>query len=99
MNAGKSSISKASSYDEMGDFWDRHDTSDYWKEVPSAEFDVDAKSRAIYYPLDMALAQEMRAIAKQMGVSPSVLLEQWVREKLSETAGEVADESVSRSSV
>lgn len=84
MNAGKSSISKASSYEEMGDFWDTRDTSDYWNEVPSAEFDVDVKSRAIYYPIEMSLALEMRALAKCMGIPPRDLLEQWVREKLAE---------------
>ena len=99
MNAGKSSISKANSYDEMGDYWDTHDASDYWDEVPSTQFDIDVNSRAIYYPVDMALAQEMRAIAKRMGISPKDLLEQWVREKLGDAAYEVSDEAVARSSV
>ena len=99
MNAGKSSVSEASSYEAMGEFWDTHDTSDYWDEVPSAEFDMDAKSRAIYYPIEMELALEMRAVAKRMGVSPKVLLARWVREKLSDEAREKTDEMVSPSSV
>ena len=98
MTASKSSISKANSYDGIGDFWDTHDASAYWDEVPSEEFDADVKSRAIYYPLDMLLAQDMRAIAKRMGIPPRDLLEQWVREKLSESAQKATDEVVSASS-
>ena len=96
MNAGKSSISNASSYEEMGNFWDTHDASDYWDEVPSTEFDTDVKSRAIYYPLEMSLAMEMRAIAKSRGLPPKALLAQWVREKLSEVAQERVDEAASQ---
>ena len=99
MNTGESSVSKASSYDDIGDYWDTHDASDYWDEVPSTEFDMDVKSRAIYYPVDIALAQEMRAIAKRMDISPKDLLEQWVREKLGDATSETSDESVARSSV
>ena len=98
MNAGKSSISKASSYDDIGDFWDTHDSSAYWDEVPSEEFAADVKSRAIYYPVDMSLAQEMRAIAKRMGILPKDLLEQWVREKLSESVRKATDEVVTANS-
>ena len=99
MNEGKSSISKAGSYEEMGDYWDTHDTSNYWNEVPSSEFDIDAKSQAIYYPIDIALAQEMRAIAKRMGVPTKDLLAQWVRERLSEATQEGSAEVSSSSSV
>jgi len=37
----KSSISKASSYKEMGEFWDTHDTTDYEDQTYEVEFDVD----------------------------------------------------------
>ena len=99
MGEGKSSISRAKSYLEMGEFWDAHDSSDYWDEVPAAEFDADAESHDIYYPLDIALAMRMREIAKRMGVPPRDLLEQWVREKLSETTEKRADDVVSQGSV
>ena len=91
MNAGKSSISKASSYEEMGDFWDTHDASDYWNEVPSAEFGLDVKSQAIYYPIEMSLAKDLRAIAKRMGVHPKDLLAQWVQENLNDAVNEKAN--------
>jgi hypothetical protein len=36
----KSSISKARSYAEMGEFWDEHDLSDYWGKTRRVKFDV-----------------------------------------------------------
>lgn len=75
----------------MSDFWDAHDSADYWDEAPSAEFDIDVDSQAVYYPLNMPLAMAMRKIAKQRGIFPKTLLAQWVRERLeAESAREKA---------
>ena len=35
-----SSISKASSYEEMGEFWDTHDLTDYWDQTYKVDFKV-----------------------------------------------------------
>ena len=99
MSEDKSSRSRARSYIEMGEFWDTHDASDYWDEVHAAEFDTDTESQSVYYPIDIELAQGMRAVAKRLGVPPKVLLTQWVQEKLSETASDVVEEPLSHSSV
>lgn len=40
MSAGKSSISKARSYREIGEFWDEHDLGDHWDQTEPAEFEV-----------------------------------------------------------
>jgi hypothetical protein len=37
----QTSISKASSYREIGDFWDEHDLADYWDQTHDVEIDVD----------------------------------------------------------
>ncbi len=98
MGEDKSSISAARSYLEIGEYWDSHDSSDLWNEVPAAEFDMSAESQEVYYPLDMDLALEMRAAAKRMGVLPKTLLAKWVREKLSEMQQERANEAAALSS-
>ena len=91
MREGKTSISNAASYEDMADFWDARDSADYWDEVPSAEFDIDANAQAVYYPLNMSLTMAMRNIAKQRGIRPKTLLDQWVRERLeAESAREKA---------
>ena len=51
MGEDKSSISAARSYLEIGEYWDSHDSSDLWNEVPAAEFDMSAESQEVYYPL------------------------------------------------
>ena len=84
MSKGKSTISKAQSYREIGDFWDTHDLADYWEQTHAVEFQVDAQSEVIYYTLDSSLSEEVCSIAKRRGVSPETLVNLWVQEKLEE---------------
>ncbi len=49
MKKDKSSISKANSYLEIGEFWDSHDLSDYWVKGKEVEIDLDIKSETILY--------------------------------------------------
>jgi hypothetical protein len=44
LSKNKSSISKAQSYKEMGEYWDKHDIAEHWEETKPAEFKVDIKS-------------------------------------------------------
>lgn len=46
MTRSRSSISKARSYKEIGEFWDTHDLSDYWDQTTPVEFEVDMKINA-----------------------------------------------------
>ena len=41
MEENRSSISKAKSYKEIGEFWDSHDLTDYWDKTEPVEFEVD----------------------------------------------------------
>jgi hypothetical protein len=86
MKRSKSSISKASSYEEMGEFWDTHDLTDYWDQTEPVEFTVNIQSETTYYPLESSLSDRIQAIAKQRGVSAETLLNLWVQEKLQEAA-------------
>lgn len=82
MSRGKSSISKAQSYRDIGEFWDTHDLADYWEQTRPAEFDVDIRTEVTYYPLDVVLAARIRAAAQRRGISPETLLNLWVQERL-----------------
>ena len=84
MDNGKSSISKARSYKEIGEFWDTHDLADYWEQTRPVEFELDIQSEVTYYPLDSTLSAGVCSIARQRGVSPETLLNLWVQEKLQE---------------
>ena len=86
MAKSKSSISKARSYKEIGDFWDTHDLSDYWDQTKPVKFDVDIQSESIYYPVEQELSAQISDIARQRGVSPETLLNLWLQEKIGEEA-------------
>ena len=81
---GKSSISKASSYEKIGEFWDTHDFTDCLDDSEIVDFDIDIQSSKIYYHIETHLSDEVRSIAKRKGVSPSILLNSWLRERLRE---------------
>ena len=82
MNEGKSSISNAETYGEMGEFWDTHDLGDYWDQTEPVSFNVDIKYEVTYYRLDAELGKQVGEVARQHGVSPETLINLWVQEKL-----------------
>jgi predicted DNA binding CopG/RHH family protein len=86
MSESKTSISKASSYAEIGEFWDTHDLSDYWEQTKPAEFEVDLKGSSIYFPLHRDLVEQLREAASAQGVSAETLLNLWIQERV---AGEL----------
>ena len=84
MNKSKTSISKAQSYKEIGEYWDKHYIAEYWEETKPAEFEVDIKSEVTYYAVDNKLSAKVREFARRHGVSPDTLLNMWLQEKLQE---------------
>lgn len=82
MNEAHSSISKADSYETMGEFWDRVDLNACWDKTRAAEFDIDLKDDIMLYPMPRDLSDQVRDEAKSKGVPSSDLLESWIREKL-----------------
>ncbi len=82
MKKSKSSVSKARSNKEIGEFWDTHDLAEYWEKTRPVEFEVDIQSETTYFPLESSLSAKIRSIAKQRGVSQETLLNLWVQEKL-----------------
>ncbi len=84
MSESKTSISKASSYAEIGEFWDTHDLSDYWELTKPAAFEVDLQGSSIYFPLQRDLVEQLRQAAAVQGVSPETLLNLWVHERVAE---------------
>jgi hypothetical protein len=84
MSKSKTTLSKARSYKEIGEFWDTHDLADFWDRTTSVKFEVDIESEVTYYALDSKLSKRIRSIARKRGVSADTLLNLWVQEKLEE---------------
>jgi hypothetical protein len=80
MPENKSSISQASSYAEIGEYWDAHDLADHWDQTHEVSFDVRIESSVTYFAVEKTLAEKLRAAAKSHGVSPETLLNVWVQE-------------------
>jgi hypothetical protein len=84
MNENKSSISKASSYEEIGEFWDTHDVTDYWDLTEAVDFEVDIESEIRLLVLEPSLASKTADVARRKGVSLETLVNLWVRDRLEE---------------
>ena len=82
MRKSKSSISNATSYEEIGEFWDSHDLSDYWDRTKPVEFDIDISSEVTYYPVEADLSERIASIAKRKGISAETLLNLWLQERV-----------------
>lgn len=84
MEKHKSSISEATVYSEIGEFWDTHDLSDFWDRTKEASFEVGIESEVTYYAVDKMLSDKIQAIAQKRGVTADTLLNLWVQEKVQE---------------
>ena len=82
MRKNKTSISKKSSYQEIGEFWDTHDLSDFWEQTKSARFEVDIQTQRVYYPVDSKLSESISEVARRRGISPETLINLWLSEKI-----------------
>ena len=85
MKKSKSSISKARSYAEIGEFWDEQDLSDYWDKTRKVKFDVALEPEATYYPIANDLSAKIQTVARKQGVPSDTLVNRWLDQKLKET--------------
>ncbi|MGK7888043.1 MAG: CopG family antitoxin [Leptolyngbyaceae cyanobacterium] len=74
-----SSISKVMTDEQMGDFWDAHDFTDFDTDASDIEFEIDCS-----VSLEMDLLQELGKAAQQRGVKVETLVNLWLRQKLAE---------------
>jgi len=84
MRKNRSSISKASSYEGIGAYWDTQDLSKVWRKTRKVKFDVQIESEVIYYPIKKNLSEKIQSIAKKQGVSSDTLINLWVQQKVQE---------------
>jgi CopG antitoxin of type II toxin-antitoxin system len=84
MKKSRSSISRARSYAEIGEFWDEHDLSDSWKKTKKVQFDVVLEPEATYYPVEKDLSEKIQSVARKQGVSSDTLVNLWLKQKVKE---------------
>jgi hypothetical protein len=84
MKGNRSSVSKASSYKDMGAYWDTHELDEVWDKTRKVKFDVQIESEAIYYAIEKGLSGQVESLAKRQGVSSDTLINLWIQEKIQE---------------
>lgn len=83
-NAQLTSISKASSLEEIGEFWDTHSLDDYWDQTHEVDFDVRARRRR-RITIDPTVYEQVEAEARTRGILPETLVNLWLMDRLHET--------------
>jgi hypothetical protein len=64
MKKVKSSVSKARSYTQLGEYWDKHDLNEVWGKTRKVKFEVVTEPEATYYPIERNLSAKIRSVAK-----------------------------------
>jgi hypothetical protein len=77
-----SSISKSSTIEEMAEFWDTHDVTDFEDETYEVEMKFDIQFRSHFVAIDPDLLQGLRKAAASRGLSAESLINLWLQEKL-----------------
>ena len=77
----KDKVPENMTLDEASDFWDKHSFLDY-EDVHEVHFSVDLRKNRNYIEIKEDLAKQIRAIAHRKGISPRLLVNQWLEEKL-----------------
>jgi len=75
----KSSISKTNRIDEIGDFWDTHDFTEYDSSADDVIFEV-----ACAVPIELELFTSIEKFAHNHEIEVETLVNLWLQEKLSE---------------
>lgn len=74
-----SSISHLRTTEEMAEFWDSHDTADYWDQFEEVEINVTMKPRHRVV-IEEATYARVSEESRRRGMQPETLINLWVAE-------------------
>jgi len=77
-----SSISHSRTIEEMADFWDQHDATEFHDQTYEVAMKFDLRSRRHYIAIDPDLLDNLRAIANARGLNAESLANLWLQERL-----------------
>jgi predicted HicB family RNase H-like nuclease len=84
MNERKTSISQAETYEEISEFWDNNDLTDYLDEMHEVSFEVKNFKNKIYISLDGEILKKIILIADEKQTTANELINNWMKEKVNE---------------
>jgi hypothetical protein len=85
-----SSISQASSYEEMAEFWDTHSLADYDAQTYEVDMVFNQAARRSQVNIDPDLLQELRQIALRRHISTQTLINLWLSERVTQLKTQAA---------
>lgn len=74
------------SFEEFWAFWDTHNTTDYEDLMEDVDVQINLRSSKIYCAVAKDLIAQLRAQARQQGVSIETLINFWLQEKITKAA-------------
>ena len=81
-------IPQTDSIQELADFWDTHDLTDFEDEFEEVKFPVFERNATVTVPLRLEPeeSERLQALAKSRGISPAILIREWVIERIEATS-------------
>ena len=70
------------SLEALTDFFDTNDLGDYWQTMPEVDFEIAIAKKTRLVAIEETLADRVAKVAREQSVSPEVLIQTWLREKL-----------------
>jgi hypothetical protein len=86
----KSRIPQTDSIQELAEFWDSHDSTDFEDELIEMTEPVFERETSVQVTLPSSDAQAIEQIARVEGVTREELIRQWVRQQLGRRNGQPA---------
>jgi CopG antitoxin of type II toxin-antitoxin system len=77
----ETSVSKAGTPEEIGEYWDDHSLAAHWNQTREVEFEMRAQ-RPHRIAIDQDLYERLAEQARTRGVTPETLINQWLSERL-----------------
>ena len=77
----KTSISKATTVEEISEFWDTHSFADYWDQTREVDVEILAQRRRRVV-IDPEVYERLAQLARKRGLHPETLINMWLAERL-----------------
>ena len=75
-------IPQTDSIQELADFWDTHDITDFEDELEEMSAPVFERKTTIAVRFEPEESERLQALAKSRGISPDNLIREWVTERI-----------------
>ena len=80
-------ILQTDSIQELADFWDRHDLTEFEDRLEEVDHAVFERQTIVTVRLEQEESQIVNALARSRGISHAKLIQKWVAERIQASSG------------